>query len=69
MRDSIKSKESSPLTDQPVIPSMSVPVSSHGDAVESPSLERLESHESALDAFFANLPQGAPHIKVQRITK
>ena len=33
------------------------------------ALERLESHESALDAFFANLPQGAPHIKVQRITK
>ena len=73
MRESIKSKESSPLADQPVvIPSVNVvPVSSSRDdsAVESPSLERLESHESALDAFFANLPQGAPHIKVQRITK
>ena len=61
MRESIRSsKDSTPVEEKAVF----------GDRIEDcPPLTRLESHESALDAFFANLPQGAPHIKVQRISK
>ena len=62
MRESISksSKDSTPVEEKAVF----------DDRLEDcPPLTRLESHESALDAFFANLPQGAPHIKVQRISK
>ena len=77
MRESMSSKKDPGVentsTDFVIAPLSTSPVSS--DVSQSPNndtavaLERLESHESALDAFFANLPQGAPHIKVQRITK